>query len=126
MTDDFRVRRLGRDEALAAAPALGEILHDCVAGGAEVSFMADLTPEQATGFWLQQAQADDARISEAPRALMLPAPGETHEFGVAMVETFFRAAGWRVETIWECELKDRAALEARLADLLRTPPPPGP
>ena len=43
------------------------------------------------------SQADDARISEAPRALMLPAPGETHEFGVAMVETFFRAAGWRVE-----------------------------
>ena len=61
MTDDFRVRRLGRDEALAAAPALGEILHDCVAGGAEVSFMADLTPEQATGFWLQLAQADDGR-----------------------------------------------------------------
>lgn len=42
------------------------------------------------------AQADDARIEEAPRALMLPTPGETHEFGIAMVETFFRAAGWRV------------------------------
>ena len=28
------------------------------------------------------------------------------------------AAGWRVETIWECELKDAAALEARLRDLL--------
>ena len=28
------------------------------------------------------------------------------------------AAGWRVETVWECDLKDPAALEARLAALL--------
>jgi len=28
------------------------------------------------------------------------------------------ALGWRVETIWECELKDAAALEARLRALL--------
>jgi DNA mismatch endonuclease (patch repair protein) len=28
------------------------------------------------------------------------------------------AAGWRVETIWECDLKDEAALSARLAALL--------
>jgi G:T-mismatch repair DNA endonuclease (very short patch repair protein) len=34
------------------------------------------------------------------------------------------AAGWRVETIWECEMKDRAALEARLAVLLK-PAHPG-
>ncbi len=28
------------------------------------------------------------------------------------------AQGWRVETVWECDLKDAAALEARLAALL--------
>ena len=28
------------------------------------------------------------------------------------------AAGWRVETIWECDLKDAAALTARLQELL--------
>lgn len=28
------------------------------------------------------------------------------------------AAGWRVETIWECEMKDPAALRERLAALL--------
>jgi DNA mismatch endonuclease (patch repair protein) len=28
------------------------------------------------------------------------------------------AMGWRVETIWECDLKDAAGLEARLRDLL--------
>ncbi len=26
--------------------------------------------------------------------------------------------GWRVETVWECELKDDRALEARIADWL--------
>ncbi|MEW5687547.1 MAG: DNA mismatch endonuclease Vsr [Pseudomonadota bacterium] len=31
------------------------------------------------------------------------------------------ALGWRVETIWECELKDGAALEARLGRLLAPP-----
>lgn len=28
------------------------------------------------------------------------------------------AAGWRVETIWECDLKDAAALKARLEGML--------
>ena len=29
-----------------------------------------------------------------------------------------QAAGWRVETVWECELKDAEALRARLSALL--------
>jgi len=28
------------------------------------------------------------------------------------------AAGWRVETVWECQMKDREALRARMAALL--------
>jgi DNA mismatch endonuclease (patch repair protein) len=32
------------------------------------------------------------------------------------------AAGWRVETIWECDLKDAAALTARLQGLLTQQP----
>ena len=35
------------------------------------------------------------------------------------------AAGWRVETIWECDLKDAAVLEARLRGLLSSNPPRG-
>ena len=30
--------------------------------------------------------------------------------------------GWRIETLWECELKDGAALNARLSALLAQPP----
>ncbi|CAN5185668.1 very short patch repair endonuclease [soil metagenome] len=33
------------------------------------------------------------------------------------------AAGWRVETLWECEMKDRAALTARLSALLEATRP---
>ena len=33
------------------------------------------------------------------------------------------ALGWRVETIWECDLKDAEALRARLGDLLAVQPP---
>ena len=32
------------------------------------------------------------------------------------------AAGWRVETVWECEMKDEAALKARLKALLDSAP----
>jgi DNA mismatch endonuclease (patch repair protein) len=39
------------------------------------------------------------------------------------------AAGWRVETVWECEMKDREGLKERLSALLndtaRLPPPGG-
>jgi DNA mismatch endonuclease (patch repair protein) len=33
------------------------------------------------------------------------------------------AAGWRVEVVWECELKDAAALETRMRKLLESPSP---
>jgi len=64
--------------------------HDC-ARGARV-------PKQNRDYWVAKVGrnvARDARTGEALRAL-----------------------GWRVETIWECELKDAAALEARLRALL--------
>ena len=38
-------------QAHASATALAEVLLDCVAGGASVSFMADLSPARAEAFW---------------------------------------------------------------------------
>ena len=64
--------------------------HDCARGAR--------TPKQNRDYWVAKVgrnMARDARTAEALRAL-----------------------GWRVETIWECELKDAAALEARLRTLL--------
>ena len=52
MPDDMLIRRLqGCSEAEIAG--LTEVLLDCVAGGASVSFMASLTPARAATFWRQ-------------------------------------------------------------------------
>ena len=53
------VRPLPAAEALRRADALAEVLLDCVAGGASVSFMKDLSPAAAVGYW--RGIADDVR-----------------------------------------------------------------
>jgi GNAT superfamily N-acetyltransferase len=61
MSPNYRIRRLAMPEAREAASALAEVLVDCVAGGASVSFMAGLTQDEALAFWHGQADADDGR-----------------------------------------------------------------
>ena len=43
------------------------------------------------------------------RVLLLPAPGETHLFGIAIVERYFQDAGWDVTQSNEHEFLDRLA-----------------
>jgi GNAT superfamily N-acetyltransferase len=74
----FHIRRLPAAEAQAAIPALAEVLLDCVAGGASVSFMADLTREDAETFWRRLAQAEDDRA-------ILVAEDDEGLFGVVQV-----------------------------------------
>lgn len=76
----YRIRRLKADETLRAAPALGVVLKDCVDGGASVSFMADLTLDEATAFWegAASAQRGDGRA-------VLVAEDEDGVFGVVQV-----------------------------------------
>jgi len=64
--------------------------HDC-ARGARV-------PKQNRDYWVAKVGRNAARDARTREALS--------------------AAGWRVETLWECELKDPAALETRLRALL--------
>ncbi len=45
------IRRLSPTEARAASRVLADILMDCVAGGASIGFMANLTRQEAEGFW---------------------------------------------------------------------------
>ena len=66
--------------------------HDC-ARGARV-------PKANRDYWLGQGRRNRARDLDHGAAL--------------------RARGWRVETVWECELKDAAALEDQI---LRLPLP---
>lgn len=57
---DFRIRSTGDEAGLV--PALAEVLIDCVAGGASVSFMWPLGPDKAHAFW--QSVIDSARRGE--------------------------------------------------------------
>ncbi|MFY8039906.1 MAG: GNAT family N-acetyltransferase [Bosea sp. (in: a-proteobacteria)] len=60
----FTIRRLKPAEARSRVGELADILLDCVAGGASVSFMADLTRDEAVRFWTGVAEgvADGQRI----------------------------------------------------------------
>ncbi len=61
---DFQIRSLDAAEANARISELADILLDCVAGGASVSFMADMTRDEALAFWQKVVGgvADGARI----------------------------------------------------------------
>ena len=69
--------------------------HDC-ARGARV-------PKQNRDYWVAKVARNRARDAANREALA--------------------ALGWRVETVWECELKDRSALEARARNWLASPGP---
>jgi ribosomal protein S18 acetylase RimI-like enzyme len=64
---DVHVRRLAGDIAGADLDGLADVLVDCVAGGASVSFMAPLTHERARAFWV--GVADD--VARGDRALLV-------------------------------------------------------
>jgi len=61
------VRRLGTNEAAACVPALAEVLIDCVAGGASVSFMHPLAADRAVDFWRGVADG----VARGERALLI-------------------------------------------------------
>lgn len=67
--------------------------HDCARGAR--------APKQNRDYWLGKIGRNRARDEKSRAALA--------------------ELGWRVETIWECELKDAAELEARLRRLLSSP-----
>ena len=45
------IRALPADEAADRAEALAEVLLDCIAGGASVSFMHDFSRAEAVAYW---------------------------------------------------------------------------
>ena len=65
--------------------------HDCPRGAR--------VPKQNRDYWLAKVGRNRARDTASTTAL--------------------EAAGWRVETIWECQMKDEAALTERLRGVLR-------
>ena len=69
-------------------------------------------------FWHGHDCARGSRVPKQNRDYWLGKVGRNRERDAAS-RGALATLGWRVETIWECDLKDAAALEARLAELLR-------
>ncbi|WGM41271.1 DNA mismatch endonuclease Vsr [Caulobacter sp. NIBR1757] len=68
-------------------------------------------------FWHGHDCARGARVPKANRDYWLGKVGRNRDRDVA-ARAALEAAGWRVETIWECEMKDEAVLRERLERLL--------
>jgi DNA mismatch endonuclease (patch repair protein) len=77
-------------------------------------------------FWHGHDCARGARVPKANRDYWLAKVGRNRARDTASREGL-AARGWRVETLWECDLKDGAALRMRLEALLAVQPtaPPG-
>lgn len=68
-------------------------------------------------FWHGHDCARGARIPKTNRDYWLGKVARNRERDVVS-RTSLEAAGWRVETIWECDMKDETVLAARLSSLL--------
>lgn len=67
--------------------------HDCARGSR--------VPKANRDYWVEKVARNRVRDEAARTAL--------------------EASGWRVEVVWECDLKDKAALNVRLAELIGPP-----
>lgn len=68
-------------------------------------------------FWHGHGCARGARVPKANRDYWLAKVGRNRARDAAN-RAALETAGWRVEILWECELKDRVAQSERLAALL--------
>ncbi len=68
-------------------------------------------------FWHGHDCARGARVPKANRDYWLGKVGRNRARDLT-TRAALEAAGWRVEVIWECDLKDGGALAARLRNLL--------
>ena len=71
-------------------------------------------------FWHGHDCARGARVPQQNRDYWLGKVGRNRERDLAHRDAL-TAVGWRVETIWECDLKDAGSLRSRLSALLERP-----
>lgn len=96
----YRIHRKdlpGNPDIVMPARRLAIFVHGCFWHGHDCA-RGSRVPKQNRDYWVAKVGRNVARDVKSREALA--------------------ALGWRVETIWECELKDAEALEARLRGLL--------
>ncbi len=91
----------GKPDIVLAGRKLAIFVHGCFWHGHDCARGARV-PQANRDYWLTKVARNKARDAETRARL--------------------QAAGWRVAVIWECDLKDRPALELRLAGLLSNKP----
>jgi DNA mismatch endonuclease (patch repair protein) len=75
-------------------------------------------------FWHGHDCARGSRVPKTNRDYWLAKVGRNKARDARNVADL-EAGGWRVETVWECQMKDQAALRERLMGLLDSPRPQG-
>ncbi len=88
----------GKPDLVMAGRRLAVFVHGCFWHGHDCARGARV-PKANRDYWLGKIARNRARDGAARAAL--------------------EAAGWRVETVWECELKQPGALHERVAGWLR-------
>ena len=88
----------GKPDSVMPGRRLAIFVHGCFWHGHDCARGARV-PKQNRDYWVAKVGRNGARDASTREALA--------------------AAGWRVETIWECELKDAPELETRLRALLK-------
>ena len=86
----------GKPDLVMAGRRLAILVHGCFWHGHDCARGAR-QPKQNADYWLAKIGRNRARDADSLAKLT--------------------ALGWRVETVWECEMKDKAALKQRLAAL---------
>jgi DNA mismatch endonuclease (patch repair protein) len=87
----------GKPDIVLAGRRLAIFVHGCFWHGHDCARGARV-PKQNRDYWLGKVARNRTRDAKSQEALV--------------------ALGWRVETIWECELKDTEGLDRRLRELL--------
>jgi GNAT superfamily N-acetyltransferase len=77
------IRKLHGEEAASRAPALAEVLIDCVEGGASVSFMLPISRDTALDFWHGVARG----VAHGERILLVAEDAEGHIVGTVQIVT---------------------------------------
>ncbi len=90
----------GSPDVVMAGRRLAIFVHGCFWHGHDCA-RGSRAPKANRDYWLAKMTRNKARDIAAEAALT--------------------AQGWRVETIWECDLKDAEALRMRLARLTQSP-----